>query len=124
MSASEECTKQGKQAIDVLTFDTVSDAVLQLKNGRAAASVQGAQLAKYTMDQQKGQYQLTGEPISAKGSNYVGIGIAKKNPQLRDAMAGAMQAIIDDGSYATTMNKYGVSAGKLDKPVINGATHE
>jgi polar amino acid transport system substrate-binding protein len=34
----------------------------------------------------------------------------------------ALKHLIADGSYASTLSKWGISSGAIDNPAINGAT--
>lgn len=119
--ASKACTDAGKPAIELLLFDAVSDSLLQVKGGRAVASVQATQLAVVTMDQTPNVYEITGQPVAGEPI-LTGIAIKKDRAQLIDVVHAGFQRLVADGSYATALSAYGLENGKLDAITINGAT--
>lgn len=44
----------------------------------------------------------------------------KENTQLRDAVHEQLQAMMDDGTYQKILDKWGITAGGLTKPALNG----
>ena len=55
-------------------------------------------------------------------AGLVGIAILKKDTELRDAIQAALQSLIDDGQYATLLEKWGMSANGVTSATINGTT--
>lgn len=116
---SEQCVADGEEAIDLLSFDRETEAMLQVKNGRAAAGMQDYPVASYSARTSGGgeDFEVVGEQIDA---GPLGIGLNKENAELRDALQKAMQAIIDDGTYAELLAKYDVPLGGIDEATVNG----
>jgi polar amino acid transport system substrate-binding protein len=50
---------------------------------------------------------------------FFGMVFSKKNSELRDALAKAWQAIIDDGSYTAVLKKWGLSSIGIKEATIN-----
>jgi len=50
----------------------------------------------------------------------LGIGVAKDNAALRDALQKSLNALIADGSYLKILEKHGVEGGAVKSAVING----
>jgi polar amino acid transport system substrate-binding protein len=112
--SKETCVDAGSKPIDLQQFTTQNAAELAVSSGRveivAAGSAKLAFLAKQT-----GKFELAGFISNAV---YNGIGVRKGDP-LGPALKGALQAMIDDGSYKALMAKWGVDgAGMLDKAVL------
>src|SRR5690554_3730495 len=88
----------GDSPIEIVPAAGTAEALLQLQQGRADATVRGAESVRYLISElEPGVYSLVGEPIA---EIPVGIAVAKDNTGLRDAVAAAMQVLIDNGTYA------------------------
>jgi polar amino acid transport system substrate-binding protein len=116
---SKKCTAAGQKAINLLSFDRETEAMLQVKSGRAAADMQDYQVASYNARTSGGgdDFQVVGQQVQA---GPLGIAVNKDNTQLRDALRQALQKIIDDGTYQKLLKKYDVPLGGVDKATING----
>jgi polar amino acid transport system substrate-binding protein len=116
---SKKCTAEGKKAINLLSFDRETEAMLQVKSGRAAADMQDYPVASYNARTSGGgnDFEVVGQQIQA---GPLGIAVNKDSTQLRDALQKALQKIIDDGTYAKLLKKYDVPLGGVDKATING----
>ncbi len=110
-----KCTTEGKP-LNLLAFDTESEAMLQIKQGRADSGMQDYPVAAYNVKQSNGAYETVGDQVIA---NPLGIAVRKSDTELRDALQQAVQAIMDDGSYAKLIAKYDTPQGALDKATIN-----
>jgi polar amino acid transport system substrate-binding protein len=51
-----------------------------------------------------------------------GIAVPKNAGTTKDAILGAVKALVTDGSYKAILGKWGVSSGAITDPVINGAS--
>jgi polar amino acid transport system substrate-binding protein len=110
-----KCRATGKE-LKVLKFDTDPEALLQVKQGRAAADMNDFPVAAYTTTQSR-DFEVVGEQIEA---GPYGIGVRKEDTQLRDALQKAVQALIDNGEYAKILEKWKVMAGAVKSATING----
>ena len=93
--------------------------MLQVKSGRADSGLQDYPVASYNARTSGGgeDFEVVGEQIQA---GPLGIGVSKDEPELRDALQQALQAIIDDGTYAELLEKYDVPLGAVDRATVNG----
>ncbi len=116
-----KCSAAGKGPIKVLTFDKDTDALLQIKGGRAVADMNDFPVAAYNAKTAGGgnDFEVVGEQIEA---GPYGIGVRKEDTQLRDAIQAALKAIIADGTYDAVLAKWQVSQGALKTAVINGGS--
>ncbi len=116
-----KCTAAGKPQIKVLTFDKDTDALLQIKGGRAVADMNDFPVAAYNAKTSGGgnDFEVVGEQIEA---GPYGIGVRKEDTQLRNALQAALKAIIADGGYDKVLAKWNVDKGALKTAAINGGS--
>jgi polar amino acid transport system substrate-binding protein len=116
---SKKCTDAGKKAVTALSTDDQNTANLALTSGRAQVGSADSPVAAYAVKQSNGA-------LVAAGASYetapYGIAVPKNDGMLSQAVLGALKDLIADGSYTTILTKWGVQAGALTSPVINGAT--
>ncbi|MEU6811270.1 ABC transporter substrate-binding protein [Streptomyces sp. NPDC046831] len=118
---SQKCTKDGKKAITLQTFDTDPEALLRLKQGASVADLNDFPVAAYNAKTSGGgkDFEVVGEQIEA---GPYGIAVAKDNTQLRDALQAAMDAIIKNGEYQKILQKWNVTDGGVTEVTINGGS--
>ncbi|MET8133486.1 MULTISPECIES: ABC transporter substrate-binding protein [unclassified Streptomyces] len=118
---STKCTKDGKKAITLQTFDTDPEALLRLKQGASVADLNDFPVAAYNAKTSGGgkDFEVVGDQIEA---GPYGIGLSKESTQLRDAISAAMNAIIKNGEYAKILEKWNVTDGALTEAKINGGS--
>lgn len=110
------CKPAGKPAIVVVGTEGSADARTQLKQGRVDAAVQGNETIPYMISQEPGAYAAIGKSIA---SQYTGIGIAKDNKALQDAVEAAFQQTIADGTYGKILAKWKLEDTAVAKALIN-----
>lgn len=117
----DACKAAGKGAITVLPFDKDTDALTQIKNGRAVADMNDFPVAAYNAKTASNgnDFQVVGEQIEA---GPYGVGFRKEDSQLRDAVQEAFKAIIADGSYDKVLAKWNVEKGNLKTAAVNGGS--
>ena len=117
---SDECTEAGKQSITIQKFDAQADATTAVILGKVNAMTTDFPVAVDAVKQSKGKVELIGDQY--KSAPY-GYAIGKGQGTLAQAVRGALQAIIDDGTYAAVLSRWGVSAGAVDAAKINPMTN-
>jgi len=80
--------------------------------------VQGSETLPYAQSQEAGKYRVVGEPF-AKG--YQGIMFRKDDAGLREVVTEKLTAMIADGAYKAILDKYGLGANAVEKPLMNAA---
>ncbi|MET8944821.1 ABC transporter substrate-binding protein [Streptomyces sp. NPDC004542] len=118
---NKKCTKDGKKAIDLQTFDTDPEALLRLKQGASVADLNDFPVAAYNAKTSGGgkDFEVVGDQIEA---GPYGIAVSKENTQLRDALQAAMAAIIKSGEYQKILEKWNVTQGAVTESKINGGS--
>jgi polar amino acid transport system substrate-binding protein len=115
---SKKCKAAGKGAVKVSTFPDQNGANLAIQSGRAQIGMADSPVADYQVKQSGGQFKSVGTPY---GTAPYGIAIPKGSG-LADPVLAAVKAMIADGSYKQILDKWGIEAGAITDPVINGAT--
>jgi len=105
--------------ITVIQIPTQAEHIMQIRQGRAQASVIGLEGLLDLMKQEPGKFYQIGEVGDV---NHYGIAFAKANGQLRDAVKGALDAMKADGTYAQILDRYGLKQAAVEEFKINGAT--
>ena len=70
----------------------------------------------YAVKQTNGQLELLGDIYDSAPYGYV---IAKDQTEFAQAVADAVKALIDDGSYQKVLVKWGIEGGAIDNPTVN-----
>jgi polar amino acid transport system substrate-binding protein len=111
----------GARPIVIHSFKTNSDALLQLRTGRAVALLNdyppAAQLANDPSS--RTHYQLASTAQYEPG--FYGIAVAKSNTALRDALHDALGELMRTGAYGELLRRWGLTTGGLPSTSINAA---
>jgi polar amino acid transport system substrate-binding protein len=113
----KKCTKAGKKDVKVDVFRDQNGANLALSSGRAAVGMADSPVAAFIVKQSGGRFKLIGTPY---GTAPYGIAMPKDSG-LAEPILAAMKALIADGTYKQILDKYGLAAGAIKTPAINGA---
>jgi len=117
---SKACTDAGNPAITVTTFAKDTDALLALQTGKVDAYFADSPVAGYYAVQHADQFQLSGVVL---GVALEGLSVAQDKTGLTGAVQQALVSMINDGSYAAILQKYGVQDGAVTADVagqLNG----
>jgi polar amino acid transport system substrate-binding protein len=115
---SKKCTAAGQKPVTVLSFSTQSGANVALNAGRAQVGMADSPVAAYQVKTSNGAFKLAGTPY---GTAPYGIAIPKAAGAMDDAVLAAVKNLIANGTYIKIMTKWGIQAGAITNPVINGA---
>jgi polar amino acid transport system substrate-binding protein len=111
--------KDAKKPLNVLRFEKDTDALQQVKNGRAVANLEDFPVAAYNAKVSGGGNDFQAVNVPGIGPGSYGIAVLKTNTQLRDALQAALKAVIADGTYDQILTKWDVTAGALKTAPIN-----
>jgi polar amino acid transport system substrate-binding protein len=114
---SKTCTTAGKASVNILSFPDQNAANLAVSSGRAEVGFVDSQIAGYIVKQSNGQFKVTGSAFEV--APY-GIALPKGNG-MAPAVLAAVKDLIANGTYKAILTKWGVQAGAITNPVINGA---
>jgi polar amino acid transport system substrate-binding protein len=107
---NQACADDGQPAINVTELQLQTDVTLALTSRRVSAMLADSPVAAYAVTTTGGQLEVVGEPYDT--APY-GIALRKGQDQLREAVRGAVQALIDDGTYQAILDKWGVGNGAI-----------
>ena len=105
--------------ITVIQIPTQAEHIMQIRQGRAQASVIGLEGLLDLMKQEPGKFYQIGEVGEI---NHYGIAFAKANGALRDAVLAALEAMKTDGTYTQILDRYGLKQAGVEEFKINGTT--
>jgi polar amino acid transport system substrate-binding protein len=115
---SKKCKAAGKPAVNVIVFPNQNSANLALTSGKAQLGFVDSPIAAYQVKKSGGQFKLVGPTFAA--APY-GLAIPKASG-LDKAVLAALKVLIKNGSYTKILDKWGVQAGAITTPKLNGAT--
>ena len=107
-SLSDACTKAGKPAIDILAVGSSAVVALTLAQGRAEGAISSTSVITAMMTNSPDTFEPLGEPFNT--DSKLGIGVAKTNSALRDALTATLKAMHEDGAYGAMIKKWGLPA--------------
>jgi len=105
-----ECTTSGKPPIAVTELPEQTAVTLQLTTSKVVAMLADSPVVAYAVTTTDGALEAVGEPYDT--APY-GIVLAKDQGDFSKAVQGAVQSLIDDGSYAAILEKWNVSNGAI-----------
>lgn len=117
--SDKNCVDAGKPPIEIVGIGSSPDVRLQLKQGRVEAAVQGGETIPFMNSQAGGKvYRVIGQSM-VHNRNY-GVAFRKTDTAFRDAVAAALQAMIDDGTYGKILAKWNLTEYAIPVIMING----
>ncbi|WP_432127063.1 ABC transporter substrate-binding protein [Streptomyces sp. bgisy082] len=113
-----QATKCGDKKLTIQAFDSDAEAQTRVKAGGAVADLNDYPVAAYIAKTSGGgnDFEVVG---SQSDVGLFGIGVSKDEPQLRDAVKEALDAIIKDGSYAEVLKKWDVEDSAVKSATVN-----
>jgi polar amino acid transport system substrate-binding protein len=115
---SKACTAAGDKPIDILQFDDQGAASNAVVVGQADAVLADSPIVAYAVQQSDKKLELVGDVYDAAPYGYV----VAKGSKLGTALQGAVQSLIDDGTYGDILKKWLLEGGAVDTSKINGAS--
>jgi polar amino acid transport system substrate-binding protein len=114
---SKTCTDQGQPPIQVTELQQQTDVTLALTSNRIVAMLADSPVVAYAVSTTNGAVEAVGEPWDT--APY-GIVLAKGQGQFAEAVRGAVQSLMDDGTYAAILQKWNVANGTIPTSEVRG----
>lgn len=114
---SKDCEAASKPAIDIQQYTLQSEATTAVVSGKADAMLADSPVVAYAI-QQAGSLEAIGEVYD---SAPYGVIVPKDETQFADAIRGAIDALIADGTYAAILDEWGVANGAVTQSEVNPA---
>lgn len=122
-ASKENCEAKGKPAIELVPFNGASDVYQAIIAKRIDGTLSGLAAVTYMADHSDGKMKVDQDIVKMRDDS--GIATPPDDGGLGKAIAAALQELIDDGTYARILTKWGQGGDQLlDKteylPVQNG----
>ncbi|MEN5072776.1 ABC transporter substrate-binding protein [Isoptericola cucumis] len=114
----KECADAGKDAIDVLPYDSQSDVTTNLAGGKLQAMYADSPIVAYAVEQTEGSVETLGDITDAAPYGAV---VAKDDTELAEAVQAALQKLMDDGVLAQVADAWGSGEAVLTTAELNPA---
>ena len=108
--------KCGDTPIKILKFDKQDQATAAVVNGRADAMLADSPVVAYAVKQSGGKLATLGDIYEAAPYGYV---VPKEETEFAEALASALQAVEEDGSYLAALQNWGVDQGAVTDFSVN-----
>lgn len=112
---NDACIAAGEEPITILSFDTSDNAALAALVGRADALSADSPVTAWAVTRSDGKLELIGDMFDAAPYGFA----VPKDSGLAEALAAAMQHLIETGDYDRILAQWGVETGHLDQALIN-----
>ena len=113
---SEQCEAVGKPAITIDQYEGQDEATAAVVSGKDDAGLADSPVTAYAVQQTNGQLELLGDVYDAAPYGYV---VGKDQTEFAQALADALTALIEDGTYQQVLEKWGLEGGAIDDPTVN-----
>lgn len=114
---SKKCVDGGKPEIKILKFDGQDAVTNAVVLGQADAMSADSPVTAWAIKQSNGKLAAAGEIFDSAPYGWP----VKKGSPLAQSLQKAVEHLITTGDYKTIATNWGLEAGVIDKPVINGA---
>ena len=111
-----QCKSAGKPAITIDRYQRQDQATAAVVSGKDDAMLADSPVVAYAVKQTNGQLELLGDIYDSAPYGYV---VNKDQTDFAQALAGAVSALVADGTYMQILTKWGVEAGAIDNPAVN-----
>ena len=108
----KKCKAAGKKGVSVSVFPDQNSANLALSSGRADVGMSDSPVAEYQVKKSNGQFKVVGQ---AYGTAPFGIAMPKGSGLDKAVLAG-VKALIANGQYKSSLDKWGIRPGRDHQP--------
>ncbi|MCW2782937.1 MAG: extracellular solute-binding protein family 3 [Marmoricola sp.] len=115
---SKACKDAGNPAITIDSYQGQDQATAAIVSGKDAAGLADSPVGAYAVQKTNGQLELLGDIYDSAPYGYV---VPKDQTALAQAISGAVNDLIQDGSYAKILKKWGVDQGAITSSAVNPA---
>jgi polar amino acid transport system substrate-binding protein len=112
---SKACTTAGKKAIIIDPYEKQDDATAAVVSKKDVAMLADSPVSAYAVQKAPG-LQLIGDIYDSAPYGYV---VGKSQTDFANAIKGAVQDLINDGTYKSILTKWNVEAGAITDPAVN-----
>jgi len=116
---SQRCVAAGKAAVTMTQFSKDTDALLALSAGQVDSYFADSPVAGYYTVQHPDQFELSGVTVEVVPE---GISIPFVKKGLSSAVVAALKSMMEDGAYASILDKYGLKSYGVEESTVSVQT--
>ena len=116
---SDKCKADGKNAVQVQSYTDQPSSILAVRSKRADAFFSSQAPLTYFVSQANGQLELTGIGQKNGFEDIFQGAVVPKGSPLGPIMVDAIKVLMDNGTYAAIMRKWGLENNIIKAPGIN-----
>jgi polar amino acid transport system substrate-binding protein len=116
---AEKCKTDGKPQIEVQSFTDQPSSILAVRSKRSDAFFSSQAPLTYFVTQANGQLELTGVGQKNGFQDLFQGAVVPKGSPLGPLLQDAVKVLMDNGTYATIMKKWGLENNMIQEPGIN-----
>ncbi|WP_062308355.1 ABC transporter substrate-binding protein [Demequina subtropica] len=113
-----DCDAAGKDALEVLNYDSQADAATNVVGGKADVLFADSPIIGYAVAQTGDQLEQLGDAFATASQGIV----TAQGSEVTDAIALALQGLMDDGTLKSILDAWGASDGMLTTAEVNPAS--
>lgn len=117
VARSKKCQQSGQPPIAITEQPQQTDVTLALSSNRIVAMLSDSPVAAYAVTTTRGAVEVIGQPYDT--APY-GVALKKGQAGYAQAVQGAVQALIADGTYRKVLDKWQVGNGAIPTSEIKG----
>jgi polar amino acid transport system substrate-binding protein len=116
---AEKCLADGKAALEVQSYTDQPTSILSVRSNRADAFFSSQAPLTYFVSQANGELELAGVGQENGFETLYQGAVVPKGSELGPVLEDGIKLLIDNGTYATIMKKWGLENNMLEQPGIN-----
>ncbi|MCE3556199.1 ABC transporter substrate-binding protein [Pseudonocardia sp. RS11V-5] len=113
---NKDCQAKGQPPLQVTELQQQTDVTLALTSSRIVGMLADSPVAAYAVTTTNKAVEVVGEPYDT--APY-GVVIKKNQGEYAQAIQGAIQSLMDDGTYKAVLDKWNVANGAIPTSQIN-----
>jgi polar amino acid transport system substrate-binding protein len=116
---AEKCKADGKDPVDVQSFTDQPSSIMAVRSKRSDAFFSSQAPLTYFVSQANGQLELTGVGQKNGFEDLFQGAVVPKGSPLGPVLRDAVKLLIENGTYAAVMKKWGLENNMIKAPGIN-----
>ncbi|WP_062312739.1 ABC transporter substrate-binding protein [Demequina rhizosphaerae] len=117
MQMAADCEAAGKDALEILTYDSNADAATNVVGGKADVLFADSPIIGYAVTQTGDKLEQLGDAFATAPQGVV----TAQGSEATDAVAAALQGLMDDGTLKSILDAWGAADGMLTTAEVNPA---
>ncbi len=120
---ADKCKSEGKEPIEVQSFGDQPTSILAVRSKRSDAFFSSQAPLTYFVQQANGDLELAAVGKANGFDNLFQGAVVPKGSPLGEVLLEGIKTLVDNGTYAAIMKKWGLENNMISEPGINKATN-